>query len=153
MGRLGTGAIAIGLSLATAAPGMAQPGLDSLIPLVEIYATVNDPTPGFDVAGIRCAALFTAQKDWADRHREVRGPTRDQIADVELNLTRAEIFRQEQGLGLTGAYQSTLEDVQRLIALYQARFAQVSTTADHPWRNDGLIRSDTSYCEALAGRN
>ena len=138
------------LALALTLPGgaWAKDGLSSLVPLVEVYAVDAKVTPGFDVAGIRCAALYSAQALWAQDHGG-RGPGRKAMQDVELHLTRAELFRREQGESVTAAHDSTLADVQAVMALYAQRFGQNAGAGRHPWLGDGLIRSDLSYCRLL----
>lgn len=144
----------VGLVLAcltAAPPALADPALDSLVPLIEVYGP-GGASPGFDVAGIRCGGLYAAQEDWASRHRGIRGPSAAERQDIEDHLTRAEIHRREQGLSVTAAYETTLTDVQRVIGLYQDRFAANAQAGGHPWTNDPLLAGDAAYCAILGGR-
>ncbi|NUB43662.1 hypothetical protein GEU84_004635 [Fertoebacter nigrum] len=143
-------ALAVGLA-GFAQPARADDGLKKLIPLVEIYDVRKPARPGFDVAGIRCAALFTAQKHWKDTHPRTagRGPSPKQLKIVATHLTRSEIFRREQGKGMVESYETVLADVQRVIQLYLARFETRAEGGAHPWQGDGLIRGDSAYCKAL----
>lgn len=130
----------------------AQDGLTSLKPLIELYGADAKPKLGFDVAGIRCAGFYTAQLDWARKHG-LRKPSAKDLKDVELHLTRAEIYRKEQGQSVTKAYQTTLDDVQRVIKLYTAHFAKRAAAGLHPWEGDALIHGDSAYCGFLGKGN
>lgn len=135
--------------------GLAQsshPGLQDLVPLVEVYGAANANTPEFDVAGIRCAGLFAAQETWAQTHGGAGMPSRTRIRDINLNLDRAQITRQGQGLDLSRAHGSVQEDIYRVTALYAARFRSRSSGDGLPWQGDGVITSDTAYCDILNGR-
>ena len=138
--------------LVAAAPAAAHPALQGLVPLVEVYDARLASRPEFDVAGIRCGGLFTAQQVWSERHGGQGRPSRAQIADIELNLTRAEIARQQRGLGLSRAFTSTREDVLRVIDLYTTRFRSRDSGEGLPWQGDGLITSDTAFCDIMNGR-
>jgi hypothetical protein len=133
-----------------ASVGMAQAedGLKSLVPLIELYAQDAKPKLGFDVAGIRCAGLYAAQADWAETHG-LRGPTQKQRKDIELHLTRAEIYRKEAGQSVARAYESTRNDVLRVMDLYSDRFAKRAASGAHPWSGDSLLRGDLAYCKVL----
>jgi hypothetical protein len=138
----------LALTLSLAGTAAARDGLSALVPLVEIYAAGAKDQPGFDVAGIRCAGLYTAQADWARKHG-LRGPSRKALKDVETHLTRAEIYRQEQGMSVPDAYKTTLDDVQTVIGLYTRLFAKRSKIGQHPWEGDRLIHGDSAYCKLL----
>jgi hypothetical protein len=130
----------------------AQDGLTSLEPLVELYGANAKTKLGFDVAGIRCAGFYTAQLEWARKHG-LRKPSAKEIKDVELHLTRAEIYRKEEGQSVTNAYKSTLDDVQRVIKLYTDHFAKRTAAGQHPWEGDALIHGDSAYCGFLGKGN
>ena len=130
----------------------AQDGLTSLEPLVELYGANAKTKLGFDVAGIRCAGFYTAQLEWARKHG-LRKPSAKELKDVELHLTRAEIYRKEQGQSVTNAYKSTLDDVQRVIKLYTDHFAKRASAGQHPWDGDALIHGDSAYCGFLGKEN
>lgn len=134
-----------------AAPAPAHEALDSLVPLVQVYNTANNP-PEFDVAGIRCAGLFIAQNDWADHHGGVGRPSRAQLKDVENNLTSAEQQRRNEGQDMVTAQESIRTDVLRVYELYKARFTAAAEGGSPPWANDRLIADDTMYCDLLNGR-
>lgn len=127
-------------------PAAAQDPLRHLLPLLEVY-DARKPSPGYDVAGIRCAGLFVAQDDWAHRHG-MRGPSRAELASVEELLTRAEQFRRNAGFDLVAAQESTRTDVMRVVGLYQERFSR-NAKAGHPWSGDRLIKGDAQYCDIL----
>jgi hypothetical protein len=134
--------------LGSASGAQAQDGLKSLVPLTELYAADVEHKLGFDVAGIRCAGFYTAQLEWARQHG-LRKPSAQELRDVELHLTRAEIYRKDQGQSPTRAYQTTLADVQRVIKLYTAHFADRAALGQHPWEGDTLIHGDSAYCRFL----
>jgi hypothetical protein len=132
-----------------ALPALAdEPALSRLIPLLEVY-DADKPSPGFDVAGIRCAGLYAAQQDWSEKHGGSR-PSRAQLADVEHNLTLAEQHRRNAGIPIPDARERTGKDVLRIVRLYTQRFA--STGGDPPWRGDPLVEGDMTYCDLLGGR-
>lgn len=139
-------------ALLSAGPALAHPGLESLIPLTEIYGIAVSPTPPFDVAGIRCAGLFAAQEHWAEAHGGQGMPGAARIHDIDANLNAAQATRQQAGMSLTRAHTSVQEDIYRVTALYAARFQAHETGEGLPWQGDGLITSDTAYCDILSGR-
>lgn len=122
--------------------------LTELVPLLEVYDARRD-SPAYDVAGIRCGGLTVAQQDWAERNPGTRGPSRAALRASELNLTRAELARQQAGQPVSRAYASTRDDVLRVIGLYRARFEQNARDGSHPWNGDPLITGDTTYCDML----
>lgn len=143
--------LAFGLALATATGAAADPALEKLVPLLEVY-DARKASPGFDVAGIRCAGLFAAQSEWARKNPGAGRPSKARMQDVEDNLTRAEVHRRKNGQDIVQAQESTKADVLRVIGLYTARFRSNTSGGGHPWQADGLIRGDTGYCDILGGR-
>lgn len=140
-------------ALLAAGPALAHPGLESLIPLTEVYGIAVTPTPPFDVAGIRCAGLFAAQQHWAEAHRNQGMPSAARLRDIELNLDRAQIARTQAGMDLSRAHGSVQDDILSVTALYAARFQSRDQGDGLPWAGDGLITSDTAYCDILNGRH
>jgi hypothetical protein len=138
--------------LGPAGGAQAQDGLKSLVPLTELYAADARPKLGFDVAGIRCAGFYRAQLEWAREHG-LRKPSANELKNFELHLTRAEIYRRDQGQSPTKAYQTTLADVQRVIKLYTAHFADRAALGQHPWEGDALMHGDSAYCGFLGREN
>jgi hypothetical protein len=140
----------------TAAPAAAQPtphpALVELIPLVEVYDARRNQAPGFDVAGIRCAALVQAQDSVARRFTNLPGPDARALRAARANLSAAEVDRQQRGQSRTRATASTRADGQRVQALYVTRFEQNLARGVHPWRGDSLIERDTIYCGFLNER-
>lgn len=150
--RAAAAALAATLAAAAAGPaGATDPALLGLIPLVEVYAA-GQPSPGFDVAGIRCAGLYAARHDWARRHPGVRAPSPAQLADIDSHLTAARLHREGQGMSMTAAHTSVQEDARRVVGLYQAHFAGRQEAAGHPWDGDALVHGDGAYCDLLGGR-
>lgn len=145
--------IPLGCLLALAGPAGAQThaALTRLTPLPEVYATAR-PTPEFDVAGIRCAALVLAQDDWARARGGERRASARAMRDAQHNLTASEITRRNRGQSYAAAMTSTRDDARRVHALYIARFAQNAEGAGHPWRGDPVITADTTYCGFLNNR-
>lgn len=142
----------LGLALFQLAPALAQDPLQSLVPLIEVFAA-EKTTPGFDVAGIRCGALFAAQLDWSEKHPGQRGPSRAQQADIDPNLTGAELHRQNvTKMDSSTAFSSTRDDVLRVVGLYTDRFRKNEANGGHPWNGDKLIMGDTAYCDIMRGR-
>ena len=139
------------LALAVAAPAMAHEALRSLIPLTTVYAA-DRPSPEFDVAGIRCAGLFAAQEQWARAHGNQGMPSRARRADIDHNLDLAQITRNNAGMDLGRAHTSTQADLYAVVELYAARFRTQDSGDTVPWQGDGLITSDTAYCDLLNGR-
>ena len=128
-----------------------HPALSRLIPLVEVYSATG-LTPAFDIAGIRCAGLFAAQEEWALSQGRQGMPSRARLNDVSLNLDRAQITRDQAGMTLAGAHSTTQADFNAVVRLYMARFTQRQSDSATPWNGDGLITSDTAYCDLLNGR-
>jgi hypothetical protein len=141
---------AVGLFALLASAGVAEArdGLKELVPLIELYAENANPKLGFDIAGIRCAGLYAAQADWAATHG-LSGPTRKERKDIELHLTRAELYRQNAGQSVSRAYETTRRDVLQVMALYTDRFAERAAKGEHPWTGDPLLRGDLAYCGIL----
>ncbi|MCL4189549.1 MAG: hypothetical protein KJZ85_18265 [Rhodobacteraceae bacterium] len=147
-------AAALAAALALAVPGPAaatDAALLALVPLVEVYAAGRS-SPGFDVAGIRCAGLFAAQHDWSRRHPGISPPSPARLADIDTHLTAARIHREGQGMAIAAAHSSVQQDARRVLGLYQAHFAGRQEAAGHPWDGDRLVRTDSSYCDLLGGR-
>lgn len=144
--------LALCLAVLLPGPALAHPALESLVPLVEAYGVAVTPTPAFDVAGIRCAGLFAAQEHWAGAHGNRGMPSAARLRDIDLNLDRAQITRQQAGMDLTRAHASVQDDIYRVTALYAARFQAHDQVEGLPWQGDGLITSDTAYCDILNGR-
>lgn len=146
------------LSLAWAAPVLAQarphPALTELVPLTEVFDARRPGLPGFDVAGIRCAALTLAQDRWARVNPFAGSIPPAALAAAEANLASAALDRQQRlRQGAAAARGGVQTDADRLKALYLARFDARARADGHPWRNDSLIARDTTYCEFLnAGR-
>lgn len=119
------------------------------IPLIEIFGA--ESIPGFDVAGIRCAALVVAQDEWVKANRSGQRPARAQMQAVELNLTLAEQHRLNAGADIVAAQETTRADVLAAIDMYTARFA-ANAGRGHPWRDDLMVRGDTAYCDLVNDR-
>lgn len=143
--------VAATLAALSVGPALAHPALGQLIPLIEVY-DARRASPEFDVAGIRCSGLWLAQDAWADAHHGRGRPTRVRMADVDPNLTRAEIVRRGGGMDVSRAYASTRDDVLRVIDLYSQRFRARDNGEGLPWSGDPLIRGDTTYCDLLNDR-
>ncbi len=147
----------LALMLVLAAPALGQtrphPALIELIPLTDVYDARRGGAPGFDVAGIRCAAFTRARDLWA---RETPGYPRVAASDLreaETNLAASEIDRRQRlRMGAARAAASTRDDAQRLIGLYLARFRANRQNGRHPWQGDPVLDRDTTYCGFLAAR-
>lgn len=135
-----------------AAQGRPHPALVDLIPLVEVYDARRGQAPGFDVAGIRCAALVQAQDAVARRFTNLPGPDAAALRAARENLAAAEADRQQRGQSRARATASTRADGQRVQALYVAHFEGNLGRGLHPWRGDPLIDRDTTYCGFLNAR-
>ncbi|MBL9052530.1 MAG: hypothetical protein JNN02_02265 [Tabrizicola sp.] len=135
--------IALALILAPL-PALADP-LKTLEPLIKVFGAEHD-TPGWDVAGIRCAGFFYAQDVWRDAHGG-NGPTRRQLEKVPLALDQAVYHRVGLGQDLTTATISVEADLQRVVGLYAERFAANAKTG-HPWNDDPDLQGDRNYCKA-----
>lgn len=140
------GAFALILSLAIAPPLAAQEGLDTLVPLIEVYGP-GGASPGFDVAGIRCAGLYGAQERWGRRDRSAR-PTAAQMQAFQSNLDSAQQARINAGTGPATARDSVEEDVFRVMDLYEQVFAD-NDRRGRLWNDGPLLRGDMAYCAAL----
>jgi hypothetical protein len=125
-------------------PAMADP-LQTLEPLLEVFSATHD-SPGWDVAGIRCAGLLYAQDSWKQQHGGA-GPTKRVLAKAATGLEQATQHRIGLGQDLTKATLSVEADFRRIYELYLARFTANEATG-HPWSDDPLLRGDQSYCEA-----
>jgi hypothetical protein len=133
-------------------PGRPHEGLSRLVPLLDLYASGRGAAPSYDVAGIRCAALFTAQRDWVEPRGGDGRPTLAQLDDIALHVTRSEYVRRQGGMAPDQAATSVRVDMVRVAGLYTARFRQREGIDVPPWMGDTLIRDDTAYCEILNGR-
>lgn len=136
-------AIALALILAPL-PGLADP-LKTLEPLIEVFGAEHE-TPGWDVAGIRCAGLIYAQDVWRDKHGG-NGPSRRLMARVPVALDQAVYHRVGLGQDLTKATLSVEADLQRVLGLYTERF-EANAKTGHPWTGDPDLRGDLNYCKA-----
>jgi hypothetical protein len=128
-------------------PAMADP-LQTLDPLLEVFSATHD-TPGWDVAGIRCAGLFYAQESWRQEHGG-SGPGKKTLAKAATGLEQAVQHRVNEGKSLTRATLSVEEDLHRVHALYLARFA-ANDVVGHPWTGDAVVKGDLGYCKAALG--
>lgn len=135
--------VALVLALAPS-PTLADP-LRELKPLLEVFAADGD-SPGWDVAGIRCAGLFYAQESWRQEHGG-SGPGKKLLASAATGLEQAVQHRVALGKSLTKATLSVEDDLHRVHALYLARFAKNDVNG-HPWNEDALMKGDQSYCKA-----
>ena len=146
------------LALLVPAPGLAQgtphEGLTRLIPLTDIYqALPGARTPGFDVAGIRCAAMVQAQDAWARQTPGFPAVPAPDLRQADDNLTAAQVDRRQRlRMGPAAATASTRADAERVKALYLARFERNRAAGRHPWQGDPLITRDTTYCGFLNQR-
>ena len=138
-------------ALAPAPQALAHEALHTLVPLIEVYSATQ-PSPEFDVAGVRCAALYMAQQDWAKSRPGTPRPSKAQLRDIEANLTAAEQTRRNAGLSLVAAQESIKADVLRVFALYKAHFDRTRHDNKSPWTGDPLLRGDMRYCDLLGGR-
>lgn len=130
-------------------PAVAQEGLDTLVPLVELYGP-NGSSPAFDVAGIRCAGLYGAQERWGRQDRAAR-PTQAQMEAFQSNLDAAQQERVNGGMGFATARESVAEDLYRVIDLYVAVFAE-NDRRGLRWDAGALMDGDRFYCDALNRR-
>ncbi len=131
------------------AAALAQDPFREPLPLVEIFGAGSDT--GFDLAGIRCAALVVAQEEWVKAHGTGQRPTRAQMQSVELNLTLAEQHRLNAGVDIVAAQETTRADVLAAMAMYTSRFA-ANAGSGHPWRGDRMVGGDAAYCDILNDR-
>ena len=135
--------LVIALALAPM-PALADP-LRTLEPLMEVFAADGD-SPGWDVAGIRCAGLLYAQESWRQDHGG-SGPGRKLLASAATGLEQAVQHRVGLGKSLTKATLSVEDDLHRVHALYLARF-KANDANGHPWSGDSLVKGDLGYCKA-----
>lgn len=139
--------IFLSLALALAPlPMAAQEGLQTLVPLIELYGP-GGSSPAFDVAGIRCAALYGAQEQHGRQNREAR-PTRAQMEHFQTNLDQAQQVRVNAGMGYATARESVEEDLFRLMDLYGAVFAE-NERRGRRWNDGALLHGDMAYCQML----
>jgi hypothetical protein len=127
-------------------PLAAQEGLESLIPLTELYGP-GGSSPAFDVAGIRCAALYGAQERHGRQNLEAR-PTRAQMEHFQSNLDQAQQVRVNAGLGYATARESVEEDLFRVMDLYLAVVAE-NERRGRRWDDGALLHADKAYCQIL----
>lgn len=140
--------ILLALSLALAPlPAVADP-LHALEPLLEVFSATHD-TPGWDVAGIRCAGLLYAQDHWQQEHGGL-GPSRKLLSRAATGLEQAVQHRVGLGQDLTKATLSVEEDLHRVFRLYVERFTE-NAKSGHPWSGDRLVKGDLGYCKAALG--
>lgn len=143
-------------TLAAAAPAVAQsrphPALVELIPLVEVYDARRGQASGFDVAGIRCAAMVLAKDAFARANRRLPRADAAALEAAQDNLRASEIARRERGMGPGRATRSTREDAERATGLYLARFNDNVRAGRHPWDRDSLVARDVIYCGFLNER-
>lgn len=136
------------LSLALAPlPALAEP-LHKLDPLIEVFAAGGD-SPGWDVAGIRCAGLIYAQESWRQEHGGT-GPGKKLLDAAATGLEQAVQNRVGLGKSLTKATLSVEDDFHRVHKLYLERFKENDRTG-HPWQGDPDLRGDRNYCRAALG--
>lgn len=125
-------------------PAVADP-LKTLEPLIEVFGAEHD-TPGWDVAGIRCAGLLYAQDKWRQTHGGT-GPKRKLLDQAAIGLEQAVQHRVGLGQDLTKATLSVDADFHRVFDLYLARFGK-NDAGGHPWTGDPDLRGDLTYCKA-----
>jgi hypothetical protein len=111
--------LAVASAIMAALPLSADPALDALLPLMEVYGP-DGHNPPYDVAGIRCAALWTAQIAWGQSHGERVRVDRQMEEDLDTFLDRSMSGRVEAGMDLTRAYTTVYEDTEQVIARYTA---------------------------------
>lgn len=133
-------------ALAVAPPLAAQEGLDTLVPLMELYGP-GGSAPAFDVAGIRCAALYGAQNRHGREYRAAR-PTARQMEAYQSNLDAARQVRVEGGLGHASAREAVERDLFRVMDLYVA-VMEDNARRGRPWNDGALLRGDIAYCYLL----
>jgi hypothetical protein len=126
-------------------PALAADPLKELVPLLTVFAA-DAVSPGWDVAGIRCAGIFYAQDNWTQQHGG-NGPTKALLDAAATGLELATQHRIGQGQSLSAATLSVDKDVQVVIALYLDRFAR-NEASGHPWNGDPDLRGDQTYCKA-----
>jgi hypothetical protein len=129
-----------------ALPVAAQEGLDTLVPLMELYGP-GGSSPAYDVAGIRCAGLFGAQDNFGRENGTPR-PARREMAHFEDNLEAAFQTRLNAGVEIVRAQTSVEADLFRVMDQYVAVF-EANRRAGRDWDHRSLIRGDTAYCEIL----
>ena len=134
-------AIALALILAPL-PVLADP-LTELEPLIEVFGAEHD-TPGWDVAGIRCAGMLYAQDYWREEHGG-SGPNQRMLAAAATGLDQAVQHRVGLGQDLTKATLSVDADVKQVFRLYVARF-EANAKTGHPWKDDPDLKGDGNYC-------
>lgn len=139
--------ILLALILALAPLPVRADPLRSLQPLIEVFAADGD-TPGWDVAGIRCAGLFYAQESWRRKHGG-QGPKRRFLDGAAIGLERSVQYRVNLGQSLTKATLSVEDDLTRVIKLYTQRFND-NARAGHPWQGDPDLKGDKDYCELVS---
>jgi hypothetical protein len=128
-------------------PVLADP-LHELEPLLEVFDARKE-SPGWDVAGIRCAGLLYAQESWRQDHNG-SGPGKNILAEAAIGLEQSVQHRVNKGQSLTKATLSVDEDLHRVFDLYTARFKKNDANG-HPWNGDSLLRGDLGYCRAALG--
>lgn len=139
-------AIALALILAPL-PAFADP-LTELEPLIEVFGAEHD-TPGWDVAGIRCAGMLYAQDYWREEHGG-SGPSQRMLEAAATGLDQAVQHRVGLGQDLTKATLSVDADVKQVFRLYVARF-EANAKTGHPWKDDPDLKGDGNYCKAALG--
>jgi hypothetical protein len=152
MRRLLAHAFALLLPAAALAQGAPHPALTRLIPLTEVYDARNGgrDVPGFDVAGIRCAAMVHARDLWARQTPGFPRVPEAELREADTNLIASEIDRRQRlRWSATRASAATREDAQRVVGLYLARFEQNQRSRRHPWQGDPVLERDTIYCGFL----
>jgi hypothetical protein len=145
--------LAASLSAPAAAQSRPHPALAALVPLTDVYDARQTGLPGFDVAGIRCAALTMAQDIWSRANPFAGRVDPAALRAAELNLSGAEADRRLR-LRLTAprAAATTREDVLRVQSLYLQHFDGNARAGRHPWQGDTLVDRDATYCGFLDNR-
>lgn len=119
--------------------------LRDLEPLLEVFSATQE-SPGWDVAGIRCAGLIYAQDYWHGEHGDP-GPSQRLLGKAATGLEQAVQHRVGLGQDLTKATLSVEEDLHRVFQLYLDRFTEAAKSG-HPWSGDRLVQGDLTYCKA-----
>jgi hypothetical protein len=132
----------------SALPVAAQEGLQSLVPLIELYGP-DGSDPAFDVAGIRCSALYGAQEQYGRDNRAAL-PTRAQMQAFQANLDSAQQVRVNAGMGYATARESVEEDLYRVMDLYVDLFRE-NERRGRRWDDGPLLHGDIAYCGFLNG--
>jgi len=136
--------VALGFALVVSSPALAADPLRELVPLRDVFGTPGQ-SPGWDVAGIRCAGLIYAQESWRQDNGG-SGPSKKLLDAAADGLELSVYHRTGLGQSLTTATISVEDDFHVVYALYMDRFT-ANDKRGHPWSGDSLLRGDQGYCK------